>query len=26
MTTKESKTEIGLIFRPAVFFMLHLYN
>ena len=26
MTSKDSRTEIGLIFRPAVFFMLHLYN
>ena len=26
MTTKQSSTEIGLIFQPSVFMMLHLYN
>ncbi|HUS28904.1 MAG TPA: hypothetical protein VMZ53_10345 [Kofleriaceae bacterium] len=26
MTTKQSSTEIGLIFAPSVFMMLHLYN
>ncbi|HTL33308.1 MAG TPA: hypothetical protein VL326_09295 [Kofleriaceae bacterium] len=26
MSTKQTSTEIGLIFNPAVFFMLHLYN